>query len=237
MSLLISILLPALGKARDTSYRMIGASNQRQLMIATTMYQVDFKGYFPRSSETNFLLADGSNSSGRQEGSALWFNALDIYLSLPVKDYQSGDSLERNYADIKQDPAWTRDIDPIYRQDNRTTKMNNSFQFNDLANSVEGFRRDTDVLEPGNTVVFVDGRAVDTKPATGSSTASQFKWFNATPRYVGIRHDDGCNVAFADGHVTLWVQEVDITGAGYTRWYLEGTGLQELEWDLDPATN
>jgi prepilin-type N-terminal cleavage/methylation domain-containing protein/prepilin-type processing-associated H-X9-DG protein len=49
IALLISILLPALGKARETAYRVKCASNLKQIGLAFTMYLGDNKGVFPAS--------------------------------------------------------------------------------------------------------------------------------------------------------------------------------------------
>ncbi|WP_428388481.1 type II secretion system protein [Mucisphaera sp.] len=47
IALLIGILLPALGAARNTARSAACLSNQRQLGIALVAYTVDHKGYFP----------------------------------------------------------------------------------------------------------------------------------------------------------------------------------------------
>jgi prepilin-type N-terminal cleavage/methylation domain-containing protein/prepilin-type processing-associated H-X9-DG protein len=47
IALLISILLPALSRARETANRIKCASNLRQLGLAMVMYTNDNKGYFP----------------------------------------------------------------------------------------------------------------------------------------------------------------------------------------------
>jgi prepilin-type N-terminal cleavage/methylation domain-containing protein len=47
IGMLIAILLPALGKSKETAYRMGCLSNERQIGILTAMYQSDQKGRFP----------------------------------------------------------------------------------------------------------------------------------------------------------------------------------------------
>lgn len=47
IALLISILLPALNKAREQANMTVCASNERQMANATHMYAMDNKGYFP----------------------------------------------------------------------------------------------------------------------------------------------------------------------------------------------
>src|SRR4051794_36039917 len=70
IALLISILLPALSKARQSAQTLKCLSNLRQLGNATTMYSGEFKGYLPYP--TTKLLPTGDAS--------LWFNVLDPYL-------------------------------------------------------------------------------------------------------------------------------------------------------------
>ncbi|MEO0586741.1 MAG: type II secretion system protein [Planctomycetota bacterium] len=53
IGLLISILLPALGAARHTARLSQDLSQQRQLMIGTAAYQVDYDGFFPLSARLN----------------------------------------------------------------------------------------------------------------------------------------------------------------------------------------
>ena len=47
IALLISILLPALGRARENANRVACASNLRQLGIAFVMYAGENRGWFP----------------------------------------------------------------------------------------------------------------------------------------------------------------------------------------------
>jgi len=61
IALLISILLPALGKARAQAYRIACESNLRQMMLAEKMYESDYKGYMMW---TNWLAFDGPKYPG-----------------------------------------------------------------------------------------------------------------------------------------------------------------------------
>ena len=47
IALLIGILLPALGKARDAARSVICSTNQRQIVTALMLYAQDFEEYFP----------------------------------------------------------------------------------------------------------------------------------------------------------------------------------------------
>ena len=54
IALLISILLPALNKAREDAKRVRCLSNQRQLVMAWQMYTSDSKGHLPSSNTPQF---------------------------------------------------------------------------------------------------------------------------------------------------------------------------------------
>jgi prepilin-type N-terminal cleavage/methylation domain-containing protein/prepilin-type processing-associated H-X9-DG protein len=89
VSILASMLLPVLGKARDAAYSASCASNLKQIGLASIMYGDDYVGYIPFSYhlvETNF--------SGYATPSGPGFNVLlGPYLGLPRYDfYRLGDT-------------------------------------------------------------------------------------------------------------------------------------------------
>lgn len=53
IAVLIALLLPALGSARDSAVRAQCASNQRQLAVLVTAYATDNKGLLPRGGRDN----------------------------------------------------------------------------------------------------------------------------------------------------------------------------------------
>jgi prepilin-type N-terminal cleavage/methylation domain-containing protein/prepilin-type processing-associated H-X9-DG protein len=53
IALLISILLPALNKARESANRAACASNQKQIYVAMAMYANDYKGWLPGQDQNN----------------------------------------------------------------------------------------------------------------------------------------------------------------------------------------
>jgi type II secretory pathway pseudopilin PulG len=66
IALLIAILLPVLGKARDTANRTACLSNMRQLGTAFVMYTNENKGYFPYN--TSFARSGGRLAGGGAGG-------------------------------------------------------------------------------------------------------------------------------------------------------------------------
>lgn len=69
VALLVAILLPALGKARETARRAICAQNQRQVYIAAFAYATDYNDYLPsgghRAGGTNIAYSSTSPISTR----------------------------------------------------------------------------------------------------------------------------------------------------------------------------
>ena len=56
IALLISILLPALSKAREAANVIKCSSNLRQLMLAATLFASDHQGYMPTSSDNGYVI-------------------------------------------------------------------------------------------------------------------------------------------------------------------------------------
>lgn len=229
IALLIAILLPALGAARESAKTIQCKSNLRQLVIATTSYEVENDGFLPQPAQ------DSDISGATAQGEALWFNALDQYLGQTKKNYSSSSSNERNYEAFKQDPVW---VDAGADKDNlRTFKMNRFLGNSDNRAGIPNvkFYKVDEFKEASNTVVYLDGRGFDTPSVTtGNIDTGGAGLFSATEIYAGLRHDDGANIVFGDGHVSTEKQDIRQTGAGYQGWY-NGTngGEQELIWNID----
>jgi prepilin-type N-terminal cleavage/methylation domain-containing protein len=92
IALLISILLPALSRAREMANRTKCLSNLRQIGLATVQYNIDNKGYFPGAARS--INQDPADFLYWQPRSA-WTNPgrLSLLLTSPgVTDQQMTDS-------------------------------------------------------------------------------------------------------------------------------------------------
>ena len=90
IALLISILLPALRRAREQAYRVSCMSNHKQLMTATKMYNADWKDVMPFS---NWVSKEdqGQNSWWPGQGWLYHRNALGYgYQNHKVDDIKTG---------------------------------------------------------------------------------------------------------------------------------------------------
>ena len=241
ISLLVASLLPALGRTRDAARAILCLSNIRQLAMAMTLYTADHNGYYARPTDSPAGLIDP-----KQIGGAVWFNALDHYLHLARKDYQDGNTAQRNQAQYKQDPIW---LEPIIadasrgQKGNRTIKMNEHFNTGSPAmdDSTGPFARDADLRRRAAIVLFVDGRAQDVRPSD-TWTACRF---GCIPSTVGLRHGTNrgarhsgrANVVFSDVSGRLVTQAVR-TDLAAPAWHLDNAanrnaGLQQLAWRLN----
>ncbi|MEM6854185.1 MAG: prepilin-type N-terminal cleavage/methylation domain-containing protein [Planctomycetota bacterium] len=237
IALLIGILLPVVARVRDSAKAAVCMSNMRQLALATTGYLNDNQYTFPQPHQET-----GGGYSDEDAGRSLWFNAIDYYLQQTAKDYDRNDTGERNYEQFKQDPVWLDlpEDEPGTTPDRRnmqTIKMNAFFGNSNIStppspnNDPVAWFKSTRVPQPGNTVIFVDGRAHDT-PSTTSGFIDGTD-FNANPTLVAFRHSGGANMTKVDGSVEHQINEIATTGAGYEGWYVENpTNDRELWPDV-----
>ncbi len=221
ITLLIGILIPVLGAARRAGKAAVCLSNLRQIGQATLGYTSDYSRHLPQPSQ------DGDAVNDEVAGRALWFNAIDYYLAQQVKDYERGNTAERNYVTFKQDPVWLElpEDEPGSEPDQRnqqTYKMNEFFghigvQSTPAAGPLFKHYKVTDVSSPSNTVLYIDGRAFDTPSVTtGNIDGNDFA---ATPIFVGLRHDNGANSAKVDGSAAHQVNPVRESDSGYRGWH------------------
>ena len=84
IALLIGILLPALGAARQTARDMLCKSNMRQVAIATSVYAEDFRGKFPPILGGPWVI-DPQNG----DRNMVWYDVNRIGQYLPQEDYRN----------------------------------------------------------------------------------------------------------------------------------------------------
>ena len=129
IALLISILLPVLGSARDTARQSVCLSNQRQLGCG----HVDVSQRLPpdlpsAGAGLGWAAVFLARRRRRRSSSGLMrcgSTRVDYYLSLAV--VKTAAAADRNYVNYKQDPVW--DTFPASaKQNNRTFKMNENFR-------------------------------------------------------------------------------------------------------------
>jgi prepilin-type N-terminal cleavage/methylation domain-containing protein/prepilin-type processing-associated H-X9-DG protein len=84
IALLIGILLPALGKARESARGLLCQTNIRQVTTATITYAVDWRGQFPPILGGNFV-TDPENGKKQM----IWYDVNRIGRYLPQEDFKN----------------------------------------------------------------------------------------------------------------------------------------------------
>ncbi|HVT88152.1 MAG TPA: prepilin-type N-terminal cleavage/methylation domain-containing protein [Tepidisphaeraceae bacterium] len=194
IAILIGILLPVLGRARDSAKRVQCLSNLRQMVIAANMYVNDNKGYYPVA---YWYVWDGTKS---------YSFAWDLTtITEPGKPNQvipgllwQGQGTEK----IQQCPSfegaanWLTDP---YTGYNYNTSYIGHGQFE----TVQEPAKATAVRRPAETALFGDGEW-----ASGANKFMRAPWPNPTDESFagrwagtqGFRHRGYTNVAYCDGH-------------------------------------
>ncbi len=199
IAILIGILLPALGKARDSAQSIKCLSNLHQLGIATAQYEGETKGYLPYPTTT---LGDPT----------LWFVVLDPYLQRLINiDPGTGVASDRSYTAVKQDPVWQQfgTLSISGGQDTtigyaRTYKMNSHLRHNNPSLPAKVVQ----VPNAQNFVYLGDGVSLDSTGLVANQPESgQFSMEvnDVTQANPSLRHAGGANLLFVDGHAGHFV--------------------------------
>lgn len=191
IALLIGILLPALNRAREHSNRVKCASNMRQLATAWLMYANDYNGEMVDACPDSFWgwVDVGGGPDPITRGSLFpYVNQLLVY-RCPSDPVARPGSYAINFF--------------LNGQENKTLPWPGT-----NALDIRIARKLPQVAETSEALVFVeeqDARS-NADPATSYNEGSWLmsltgnSWIDAPAHY----HRDGCNIAYADGHVDYY---------------------------------
>lgn len=203
IALLVSILLPALAKARSSAQTIKCLSNLRQLGLATDMYVAEWHGYMPYP--TTQL-----NSSGDP---SLWFNVLDPYLQEAVQgaNNRTGVAAERSYALYKQCVVYDSfsggkdsGAQDTLKEYSRTYKMNSMIRHNNPKSQA----KITEIRQTAEFVYIGDGLSMDLVgelPNNFENGQFSMEVNDVTEASPALRHSGGANILFVDGHAATMV--------------------------------
>lgn len=221
IALLISILLPALGRAREAANTVACQSNMRQLVLMTTLYTTENKGTLPHSSRDG--VKDPTNSV------LTWFQYMDSKIPVSVRQCPGGRSNKYYDTTVKRmafpgefvgsKPWWWMDEGKeswISVNKNACTRWDQWEAYK--ARRVTYFRKHAQVM-----LVVDHWRGDDGNPAGG--------WIPG--ENIRFRHQNGTAISmgFLDGHAEVWTWDTCKNGteAGYPR-NLFATNLDFLPW-------
>lgn len=201
IALLIAILLPTLGKARQAGRAAVCLSNQRQIGTGLVMYANQYKDWIPR---------EGWDSRARER--LPWAVALRPFIDGNVSSAEDPNDQFRGAA-YYRDPGRPKDLHNIHF-------VNNGFKFN-APGKIDTDRKGPMPLARAVfpvTTLYLNCYADDPNDADGknyyrenATDMSIAQWYdvwaaiqiNGTPAQLRIaprRHGQGANAVFLDGH-------------------------------------
>ncbi len=202
ISLLIAILLPALGAARKSARDLQCLSNLRGLMAASFSYGTD-------NNDSIILAASRSTSDSLYY---YWQYKLAHHMGTPIKHPTTGNMIVG--TDIFPAAPWPGTIlscpsalDAPTRSSTRPYQCNVRFQpgwFIVPGNKYYQHARFASIITPGRTALIVDG---PTQTNADNSTYFQYRssvsaLMSGSPFFKENRHGNGktANVSYLDGH-------------------------------------
>jgi prepilin-type N-terminal cleavage/methylation domain-containing protein/prepilin-type processing-associated H-X9-DG protein len=198
IAILMGILMPALARVREQGKRMACLSNLRQLTMAWIMYadENDDKLINGDSGEYGWAGTNGpywvrqdygSTQTEVQKEQAIKDGALYPYVR-DVKSYKCP-NVERKVVDSY---GW---ISPPVRTYSIVDSMNCHEAFDNTA--VKAIKRRMAIKNAPFRAVFMDDGGTCPSAMGGWTVyTSQWQWWDPPP----VRHGDGTNFSFADGH-------------------------------------
>lgn len=202
ISVLVSLMLPALASARDAARRTVCAARAGQVALLLRMFTLDHQGRFPRVQDSSYGTVRPS-----------WDPAVEL-------DKTWVDLLfERGYADgalhatglphsfrcptasgYENDPTWAGQMPHFGVNFN----VSPSRRLEPVAGQRSFFSRPFDFAGDQSSKILL---------AESKDLAGMRGWFSiGNLRWIGIRHDAGraANVAYLDGHVAMRKAAADL---------------------------
>ena len=205
ISILASLLLPALSKAKQRAYTIECLNNLKQLELCCHLYSTDFDDFLVPNQVGGFV-------SGPQSTNALtlvtnitsWCPGFAPYDTTPAY-VESGLIYPYNKSpQIYHCPADHSTVDGypnLLRV--RSYCMDISLNCQDAASTYHKF---TEITQPppSNLFVLIDTQEDDIYDSTFGIFSPGSYWANYWIDLPADRHSRGANLSFADGHVEYW---------------------------------
>jgi prepilin-type N-terminal cleavage/methylation domain-containing protein/prepilin-type processing-associated H-X9-DG protein len=216
IALLLSIMIPALNRAREASIRTVCKSNLKQVGLAMFMYQQDNSDYFVRC-----FIQHGPASMKKEPdlGKLLWQQLLLVYVQKGGKAFVCpkfmGAALGDGLGGTKKGGDWPTannwydwfaNYSPSYGFNHRALGCGGWYPDWGCVSGVgQGVKtKSTQVRNPGQVIMCIDNCAwaanslrIYDPIGTSPNRAFWVEYYHPSK----WRHSDGANILFVDGHV------------------------------------
>ena len=212
IAVLLTILLPAVGRKKSEAHQTICSKQQQQIALATFFYLEDNdQNFFPRREPATF---DG------ESGTLWWFGfESDKSTMLGEGNRVLDRSLGKMYSyhhspeTVRVCPGFMSAAQPYKR---KYQKFWTTYGYDATFITEMGPVQYTEIDQPDKIAMLTDTAQVNSwqSPAsTSNPMIEEWDYFTATGYFVHYRHNDRANVLLADWHV-----ETKSADAGYDPW-------------------
>jgi prepilin-type N-terminal cleavage/methylation domain-containing protein/prepilin-type processing-associated H-X9-DG protein len=231
IAVLISILLPALNKARESARTVACLSNLRQMGNGSAMYAASNKGYLPYVNTGIGAIGEFNSTTNKpanwtdMQTFACWFWALDPYIGAkanPNNPVTGNRALSR----VKQCPSDYDNLQEVEQFSVRSYKMNSHLRGNvgTWASPVFTYGRLTKIKQTDKVVLIGDsigftemGSQVKISSNDATRFSMQISNDDTNDAWPAIRHNKNtaCNIAFVDGHAETVILKLTPKGKAW----------------------
>jgi len=199
IALLMAILIPVLGKARDQARTLSCRSNLRQYGMATRMYLDDYEQYFPNAS--NWLKSEAHNwvRKGETPDGVFWpyVKALDVHMCPKFQMMAKGTQWEDTAVSYVMNSYLGR---------------GGTIWSNWLGSNVTGVKKETEVYSPSKVIVFTEENTWTIEGYSNypfnDTHFTVGNWTRQIDNYATFHNPPGgdldrgsASIVFVDGHV------------------------------------
>ncbi len=221
IAILASMLLPALGKAKETAKTITCTNNMKQMGLLFLYYSDDYNNYILPHKQFNRVLP----GSGLSIVAATW-NRIATTSILNEKSYTANPKMFLCPTDETEISSTIDQVNYIYNRRFGTTDNTglawSAQNSGDCIPKILSFTKN-----PSTTLHVMDGRCKTVPTISAELSAMAFDWNDAgnclwrgTVTQVGYRHNRNSNALYLDGHAgsiqgrpsDLAISKTDITG-------------------------
>ena len=213
ITILAALLLPALTKAKQNAYSINCLNNLKQLQLCFHLYATDNSDYLPPN---NFLYDVGTQQAIPGNEGPSWCTNVAPYQADPAGieggllfQYNTSLGIYRCPADHStiEIPGGVKLSQPRIRSYNMSLSVNGLSYAGQIAAYTPHFDKFTAIRNPTPAKLFVfigvnEDEILDTTfgiPVAVNPWSRGYWW-----DVPSNRHNQGCNLSFADGHVEHW---------------------------------